>query len=288
MSVRREHSVYLISRHRIYEGDEGDRSYAAFGQHEPPPPTHSSNQVSEVPILDGRYSENGPRPVAAPVKILHLAFATFAGYATGQTLSVSEDMMKRTAEFMLSQAKIGTADYQHTDTRTHLSELLAAAAAARSVHKKRTSSGHIITYALTSNRINRFHSPLLRRRVSLARAESHPSRVCFPTSSIGLPVTERYAASDVWSFQTFDDTSYRYPEALHGVCLSVLRCVFFRPLTGCLRRPLHHFPNRASPSRLRLDGMQSCHRRCACSSRRSHVLRPSPCHQKLGRILRSI
>ncbi|KZT71125.1 hypothetical protein DAEQUDRAFT_810115 [Daedalea quercina L-15889] len=115
------------------------------------PSHYSSHQQSKVPILDGRYGvqAEGPHSVAAPVKLFHSAFATFLGHAKDQTLSVPEDIVKRTAEFMHSQSKIATLESLRIETPKYLSKLLAAAVT-QSINTSRTNSVHIIGLTLTS------------------------------------------------------------------------------------------------------------------------------------------
>lgn len=55
-----------------------------------------------MPILDGRYGEQGARPVAAPVQIFQAAFAALAGRAKDESVPVPEDIVRGTAAFMLS------------------------------------------------------------------------------------------------------------------------------------------------------------------------------------------
>ncbi|KAH9900882.1 hypothetical protein C8Q73DRAFT_786312 [Cubamyces lactineus] len=100
--------------------------------------------MSDAPILDGRYASHNIPRVAAPVEIYHPAFAIFLGHANDPILSVPDDIVKTTAQFMLSQSQIATAENQRTNTRLHLGNLLGIPAI-QNLNRNRTSSDHIIT-----------------------------------------------------------------------------------------------------------------------------------------------
>ena len=114
------------------------------------PPNYCTRQTSDAPILDGRYASHSIPRVAAPVEIHHPAFAIFLGHVNDPTLSVPDDTVKTTAQFMLSQSQIATVENQRTNIRLHLGNLLGISAIPKP-NWNRTSSHHVITIPAEAN-----------------------------------------------------------------------------------------------------------------------------------------
>ncbi len=110
------------------------------------PPHYFTRQSSDAPILDGRYASS-LLGVAAPVEVSHPAFATFLGCVNDASLSVPDDIVKTTAQFMLGQSQIATAERLRTDTRKHLRKLVGYSAR-QNVNWNGTGSDQIITLGL--------------------------------------------------------------------------------------------------------------------------------------------
>ncbi|KAI0752049.1 hypothetical protein C8Q74DRAFT_1308285 [Fomes fomentarius] len=110
------------------------------------PPHYFTRQSSDAPILDGRYASS-ILGVAAPVEVSHPAFATFLGCANDASLSVPDDVVKTTAQFMLCQSQIATAEKLRRDTRKHLKKLVGYSVGQK-LNWYGTSSDHIMTLAL--------------------------------------------------------------------------------------------------------------------------------------------
>ncbi|KAJ8483069.1 hypothetical protein ONZ51_g4948 [Trametes cubensis] len=106
--------------------------------------------MSNAPILDGRYASHSIPRVAAPVEIHHPAFAIFLGHVNDPTLSVPDDTVKTTAQFMLSQSQIATVENQRTNIRLHLGNLLGISAIPNP-NWNRTSSHHVVTIPAEAN-----------------------------------------------------------------------------------------------------------------------------------------
>ena len=106
------------------------------------------NQDGQLPILDGRYGGNGPLPVAPPIEVFHPAFASFVADLADHNMQVPADVVTTTANFMRSLSEIAVSEGSRTDTRSALTDLLAAVVQQTVNHK--SSTDHIIVFNRTS------------------------------------------------------------------------------------------------------------------------------------------
>ncbi|KAI3612074.1 proteinkinasesubdomain-containingproteinPKL/ccin9 [Moniliophthora roreri] len=112
------------------------------------PVNYKNIQSGAAPILDGRYGLQ-PNPIGVPVEIIHPAFAQFRALAADMSVQLPEDIVRLTAQLMVSASQISTIEAPRQEfTRGILTKLLSYGFT-QTVNLNKTSSDHTCLYNRT-------------------------------------------------------------------------------------------------------------------------------------------